>query len=179
MVETQAPWKPELEHLSERMKRFGVPATGTEKVHKHAQLHIYADGLLVPIPDSVGLAPKQAAALHTHDPGGVIHIESSKPFSPTLGDFFAMWGVPFGADQVGDLKNEGGKRVYVLVNGKPVRDPINRSIHDGDSFVVGYGEPDSFPKNPPAPLLRDVQSGKSGACGAKKAGAKKKSCVAN
>jgi hypothetical protein len=179
VVATKAPWKPEFKHLRERMVRLGVPAPGTEKFHHHAQLHIYADGLLVPVPAHIGLAPTSPAGLHTHAPGGVIHIEASKPFSATLGDFFGVWGVPFGREQVGDLKNAGGKRVYVLVDGKPVPDPINYRLREGDNIVVAYGEPGSFPKRPPVTLLRDVQSGKTGGCGAQKKGQKKqKSCVA-
>jgi hypothetical protein len=179
IAETKAPWKPELQHLGERMKRFGVPPPGTEKFHHHAQLHIYSDGLLVPVPSHIGLAPTTAAGLHTHAPGGVIHIEASKPFSPTLGDFFAVWGVPFGPEQVGDLKNKGDKRVHVLVNGKPVRDPINLPIREGDNLVVAYGAAGSFPKTPNVTLLREEQSGKGGTCGARKKGQPKpKSCIA-
>lgn len=179
VVETEAPWKPEYAHLRQRMERFGVPAPGTEKFHHHAQLHVYADGLLIPIPEKIGIGPDATASLHTHEPGGVIHIEASRPFSATLGDFFAIWGVPFGREQIGNLKDEGDKHVYVLANGRPVADPINYAIRDGDNLVVGYGEAGSFPKRPPVTLLREEQSGKSGTCGAQKKGQKKKkSCVA-
>jgi hypothetical protein len=178
IVATKAPWKPRYEHLQQRMTRFGVPAPGTEKFHHHVQLHVYADGLLVSVPAGIGLGPGVAAGLHTHAPGGVIHIESTKPFSPTLGDFFAVWGVPLGPEQVGDLKNNGDKRVYVFANGKPVADPINLPLREGDNLVVGYGTAGSFPKKPPVTLLRDVQSGKVGGCGKQKKGQKKKSCVA-
>jgi hypothetical protein len=178
IVETEPPWKPQYEQLQERMDRFGVPAPGTEKFHHHAQLHVYADGLLVPVPSGIGLGPGVAAGLHTHAPGGVIHIESTKPFTPTLGDFFAVWGVPLGPDQVGNLKNKGDKRVQVVANGKPVADPINLPIHEGDNLVVGYGKPGSFPTKPPVTLLREEQAGTGGGCGAKKKGEKKpKSCI--
>jgi hypothetical protein len=174
--ETEPPWKPENANVRERMKRFGVPPPGTEKFHHHAQLHVYADGLLVPVPDKVGLSGP--AGLHTHAPGGVIHIEATKPFTATLGDFFAIWGVPFGPEQVGNFKNDGDKRVYVLANGKPVADPINYAMREGDNIVVGYGKAGSFPKTPDVSLLRDEQAGKGGSCGAQKKGEKKKkSCI--
>jgi hypothetical protein len=179
IVASAPPWKPQYAHMRERMQRFSVPPPGTEKFHHHAQLHVYQDGLLVPVPTHIGLAPTGPAGLHTHAPGGVIHIESTKPFTPTLGAFFAIWGVPLGRDQVGSLKNDGAKRVYVFANGKPVSDPIGYRIHEGDNLVVAYGAANSFPKRPNVTLLRDVQSGKSGACGATKKGQKKKkSCVA-
>src|ERR687885_198428 len=72
-----------------------ISGPGNVKYHHHAQLHVYNDGLLVPVPTHIGLGPGGPAALHTHAPGGVIHIEASRPFKPTLGAFFAIWGVPF------------------------------------------------------------------------------------
>jgi hypothetical protein len=177
IVETAPPWKPSTEKLEERMARFGVPAPGTEKYHHHAQLHVYNDGLLVPVPTHIGLAPV-AAGLHTHAPGGVIHIEATKPFKATLGDFFAIWGVAFGPEQLGNLKNDGDMRVHVLANGKPVADPIDYVIREGDNLVVAYGKPDSFPKKPDVGLLRDEQAGIGGGCGERQEGEKKpKSCV--
>lgn len=174
---TDSPWKPETAQLAERMKLFGVPPPGTEKYHHHAQLHVYDDGLLVPVPTHIGIG-STVAGLHTHAPGGVIHIEATKPFQATLGDFFAVWGVPFGPEQVGNLKNDGKERVHVLANGKPVLDPINYVIHEGDNLVVAYGEDGSFPKEPPVTLLREEQAGISGGCGeAKKGEEKPKSCV--
>jgi hypothetical protein len=174
--ETEPPWKPENTMVRERMQRFGVPPPGTEKFHHHTQIHIYSDGLLVPIPDKIGLAGP--AGLHTHAPGGVIHIEASKPFKATLGDFFAIWGVPFGPDQVGNLKNDGDKRVHVLVNGKPVADAVGYVMREGDNIVVGYGTADSFPKEPPVTLLRAEQRGEGSGCGAKQKGEPKpKSCI--
>ena len=176
---TEPPWKPETEQLAARMKKFGVPPPGTEKYHHHAQLNVYADGLLVPVPTHIGIG-KTVSGLHTHAPGGVIHIEASKPFTATLGDFSAMWGVPFGPKQVGNLTNEGKNRVQALANGKPVDDPIDYVIREGDNIVVGYGKPGSFPKEPDTTLLRKEQSGESGGCGERKKGEKKKkkSCVA-
>jgi hypothetical protein len=130
------------------------------------------------VPALVGIGPNGAAGLHTHIPGGVIHIESTKPFKPTLGDFFGIWGVAFGRDQVGNLKNEGKKRVYVLANGKPVADPIDYVMREGDNLVVAYGEPGSFPKKPDVTLLRDEQAGRGSGCSAQKKGQKKKkSCI--
>jgi hypothetical protein len=175
---TAPPWKPSYDHLAERMKRFGVPPPGTEKYHHHAQLHVYNDGLLVSVPTHIGLAPGVAAGLHTHAPGGVIHIEASKPFKPTLGSFFAVWGVPFGPKQVGNLKDEGDEHVYVLANGKPVADPIHYVIKEGDNIVVAHGKAGSFPKTPPVTLLRLEQQGKGSGCGAQKGKKKQKSCTA-
>jgi hypothetical protein len=178
IVATPPPWKPQTVALAERMRRFDVPPPGTEKFHHHAQLHVYNDGLLVPVPTHIGFGTT-VAGLHTHAPGGVIHIESTKPFKPTLGAFFGIWGVAFGADQLGNLRNDGAMKVHVLVNGKPISDPIHHVIREGENIVVAYGEDGSFPATPDTKLLRDEQSGKSGGCGETKKGEKKrKSCTA-
>ena len=177
-VDIGPPWRPVYAHLRARMAHSGVPVPGTEKFHHHAQLHVYDRGLSIPIPGKIGIAPGQAAGLHTHDPGGVIHIEASRPFPATLGDFFAIWDVTFSADQLGSLQNRGSDRLHVLANGKPVRDPVGYRIREGDNLVVAFGRAGSFPKKPPTRLLRAEQSGRAGTCGANKKGEKRKSCVA-
>jgi hypothetical protein len=178
VTETPPPWKPEYAHLQERMKMLGVPPPGNEKFHHHAQLHIYNDGLLIPVSTHIGLG-KTSAGLHTHDATGVIHIESTKPFKATLGDFFTIWGVPFGTEQVGNLHASGKNKVFTYVNGKPVADPIHYVMKDGDNIVVAYGTAGSFPKTPDTTALKREQQG-LGVCGKnQKKGGKTKSCVSN
>lgn len=178
VTETPPPWKPEYAHLRERMRALGVPPPGSEKYHHHVQLHIYNSGLLIPVASHVGLG-STSSGLHTHDATGVIHIETSKPFRATLGDFFTIWGVPFGTEQVGDLHASGDKKVFTYVNGKQVADPIHYALKEGDNIVVAYGTAGSFPKTPDTTALKKVQKGQGGACGEVKGkGQKKKSCVA-
>ncbi|MDQ2934892.1 MAG: hypothetical protein M3R49_07895 [Chloroflexota bacterium] len=98
--------------------------------HTHAHVDVFVDGQRVPIPAGIGIdiaAPKGIEAtktldgtgmdyqvsicnapclseLHTHDPDGVVHTESSKanqdPY--TLGQFFAEWGIRLDDSCVGD-----------------------------------------------------------------------------
>ena len=87
--------------LAQRIRLLGLPPVGSEKFHQHALLHIYVDGLLVPLASGIGLDNKRKvfSSLHTHavprtpSSPNVIHMESDKPFKATLGDFFAIWGV--------------------------------------------------------------------------------------
>jgi hypothetical protein len=96
----------------------GIQCNGMEQVayHVHTHLTVYVDGQLRPIPGGVGVVtpvPQQTADgpfysattcyywLHTHAQDGIIHIESPTKATYTLGQFFAIWGQPITASQVG------------------------------------------------------------------------------
>jgi len=107
---SQAPWQPEYAHLAERLNLIGIPAGGKEKFHIHAQLRIYVDGLLKPLPADIGVKAAKGieSSMHTHDRSGIIHMEAPHPYNYTLGEFFSVWGVKLGPAQVGGLKGYGG-----------------------------------------------------------------------
>ena len=161
---SQPPWHPEYEHLAQRIRETGIPAGGQEKFHIHALLHIYVEGLLVPLPADIGLdsAKHLESSLHTHDGTGIIHMEAPHPYNFTLGDFFAVWGVKLGPAQVGGLKGYGGDKLHFYLNGQPLANPAAHVLHNGDSIVIGYGKPNSFPHAPSTFLLKEVEEGKGG-----------------
>jgi hypothetical protein len=178
---TQPPWPPEYAHLRERIKQLGLPPVGNEKFHIHALLHIYVNGLLVPIPAGIGIDAKQhiETSLHTHDHTGIIHMETIHPFNFTLGDFFAVWGVKLGPAQLGALKGYGGDKLHFYLNGKPLANPAAHVMHNGDSIVIGYGKDSSFPHSPSTFLLEEVEQGKGGlGCSSVPGTKKSKSCLA-
>jgi hypothetical protein len=177
---SQPPWAPEYNHLAERLHTLGLPPGGSEKVHHHALLHIYIDGLLSPVGANVGLnsAKHLESSLHTHDHTGVIHMESAYPYNYTLGDFFSVWGVKLGPEQVGGLKGYGGNHLHFFLNGKPLLNPAAHVLHDNDNISIGYGPLNSFPHTPGTIALKQVE-GKGGAplsCSKAAAGQKAKSC---
>lgn len=159
----QGPWRPEYTHLAERLKLLGLPPGGKETFHHHALLHIYYEGLLVPVEANIGLNPakKLESSLHTHDRTGVIHMEVPAPYPYTLGDFFSVWGVKFGPGQLGGLKGYGGDKLHFYLNGKPLANPAAYRLRDNDSIVIGYGAPSSFPHAPSTFALKEVE-GKGG-----------------
>jgi hypothetical protein len=175
---TAPPWQPEYAHLAQRIKQLGLPPVGKEKVHHHALIHIYNDGLLVPIAPNIGIHKPAYSSIHTHDQTGVIHMESDVPHKFTLGDFFAIWGVRFGNASLGTFVNNGDKKVLVYVNGKPVSDPVHYVMRDQDNIVVGYGTPGSFPHNPSKKALELVNKKGGGNCALTPKGEKRKSCIA-
>ncbi len=162
----EPPWKPEYDNLKKRIEILDQPPVGKEEFHRHALLRIYNDGILVPVPPNVGWLPqaKVYSSLHTHEPNGIIHMESIRPHKYTLGDFFFIWGVSFGKESLGSLRNEGDKELNVYVNGERVADPPNYVLQEGDNISIGYGADDSFPHEPDDTALQNVDKGQ-GSCG--------------
>jgi hypothetical protein len=85
--------------------------------HVHTHLTIYVNGQARVIPYGIGIPGFQAEQtssgpfvatgscfywLHAHANDGIIHVESpSSTMQFTLGDFFAIWGIPLSSTQVG------------------------------------------------------------------------------
>ncbi|MBA3807772.1 MAG: hypothetical protein H0X28_05190 [Solirubrobacterales bacterium] len=179
---SRPPWGPEYNHLAERLHALGLPPGGSEKVHHHALLHIYVNGLLSPVAANVGLDPAKhlESSLHTHDHTGVIHMESAYPYNFTLGDLFSVWGVKLGPAQVGALHGVGGDHLHFFLNGKTLANPAAHVLHDNDNISIGYGPLDSFPHKPGTIALKEVE-GKGGAalsCAKASKGHKTRSCFA-
>ncbi len=177
---TQPPWPPAYAGLTARIRRLHLPTGSTDKFHIHAELNIYNQGLLVTIPADVGIDRRHhiETTIHTHDFSGIIHMEAPHPFRYTLGDFFAIWGVRFGAGTLGGLEDSGSDRVWVYVNGKLISDPARHVLANGDNISIGYGKPSSFPHQPSTRILKEVEAGKGGFSCSGGPTKKQKSCTA-
>jgi hypothetical protein len=178
---SKPPWAPEYKHLRERLKQIAIPPGGKETFHIHAMLHIYVNGLLVPVASHIGLDPAMhlESSLHTHDHTGVIHMEAPHRFRFTLGDFFAVWGVKLGPAQVGGLTGLGGDHLHFYINGKRLRDPAAYVMRNGDNIVIGYGPDSSFPHTPSTFILKEVERGVGGfGCSSTHRKGHRHSCVA-
>jgi hypothetical protein len=178
---SQPPWPAEYSHLGERLRRLGLPPGGSEVFHHHALLHIYVNGLLVPLAANIGLEPAKhlESSLHTHDHTGIIHMEAAHPYNFTLGDFFSVWGVKLGPTQLGGLTGYGGDHLHFYLNGRPLVNPAAYVMQNRDSIVIGYGPEGSFPHTPSTLLLKEVE-GKGGAalsCSSAAPGKKATSCL--
>jgi hypothetical protein len=153
---TKPPWPPEYAHLQQRLKALNLPPVGNESYHIHALLHVYVNGKPVTVPANIGLYRAKGifSSIHTHDTSGVIHMEAARRYPFTLGDFFIVWGVRFSSTQLGAYTNSAHKRVWVYVNGKPIRYPNSYVMKAHNNIVVAYGKGGSFPKRPSAAALR-------------------------
>ena len=179
---TKPPWAPNYDQLARRARLLGIPEPASEKFHIHEQLHIYQDGLLIPVATLIGLDLKRkvAVGLHTHeDTPGVIHMEADKPFKATLGDLFAIWGVKFGSGWLGGLHASGDDKLRTFVNGREITDPAAYVLKKNDNIVIAFGSSDDFPRRPDTTELQKAngQKGGSSCTSTGKNGKRPKSCV--
>lgn len=102
--------------------------------HIHAGLRIFFQGLPVVVPAGIGLDRQgvPVSPVHTHRDRGVIHVENPEPRDFTLGQFFALWGVPLG-------------QAIVYADAAPVSDPSRLVFVDHQQIVVIFGSPPTAP----------------------------------
>jgi len=111
------------------------------EAHYHPTLTISIDSRTQTVPPGIGIDPRedpmQMASLHTHEEPGVIHAEGIE--SATLGQFFAVWGVPFGPERLGARRGP----VRMWVDGRRSRAFGDLRLRDGQRIVlaVGRGNP--------------------------------------
>ena len=150
-----APWSANTAGLAERLRAIGVPPLspleGTA-VHIHQHLDLYVHGRKVTVPAGIGIDPAVGfAPLHTHDPSGVLHVESPTVRTYTLGQFFAVWGVRFTPSCLGGSCAGGGGRLRVFVDGKPVRgDPTALTLEPHQEIVIAFGTTAQLPSPVPS-----------------------------
>ena len=134
----------------------GLPILGAEElaVHYHAHLDIVADGTKVTVPAGIGFVIKNGretgiTVIHTHDPSGVIHIESATDVPYTLGQLFTEWGVALSATQMGGLHADSTHMFAVYVNGRRFTgDPATLQLKKHLEIALWYGPSTDTPKVP-------------------------------
>ncbi len=95
--------------------------------HWHTQLNIFSGATKFAIPASIGRSAFCLEPVHTHDSTGLIHIESDVNRLYSIGDFFAVWGKPFGSPS------------QMLVNGTAIPTPSPTVIlYDQESIELHY-----------------------------------------
>lgn len=122
----------------------GIPCDFNEgsAYHVHAHLAIVVRGQSHTPPASVGIHPEHLCLywLHTHDASGIIHIEAPHHISPTLGQFFAIWGQPLSRRQIARYSVGQGETVRVYVNHQRYRgtpDGISLGFHTTVTLEIG------------------------------------------
>jgi hypothetical protein len=135
------------QHYAGLKARLGAAVVSTmmdtmsSRAHFHPRLTLLVDGKQLTVPANIGIDPRvdgmQMASLHTHDATGIIHVEGME--RATLGEFFAVWGVPLSADQLGSYRQP----VRMWVDGRRSRAYGNLQLADGQRIIlaVGPGDP--------------------------------------
>jgi hypothetical protein len=154
-----APWPPEVAHLSDRIAKMGLPPLGVEQVdyHIHQNLQVYVHGVLEPVPNGIGaISANELAEIHTHTNSGTIHVEAGATRHYTLGDVFDVWGVLFTPNQLGSYTNDAGDKIRAYVDGKQVTtDPTLIPLRDQEVIVVTYGTASEVPSPVPSVFCYD------------------------
>jgi hypothetical protein len=155
MTVAAAPSGPFSQHyagLTQRRQAAHVPTmmdTMKSGVHFHPLLKIYVNGKQIRMPANIGIDPTQdamqMAGLHTHDTTGTIHVEGVP--RARLSQFFAVWGVPLSARQLGPYRAGTNDAVRMWVDGKASSAFGHLKLADGQHILVSFG-PSTAP--PPA-----------------------------
>lgn len=133
------PWKV-AGRLKDRLEKAGLAGLrGDERliVNFSVSLDVFYEGKPVVVPADLGIdrPNRLASPLHTHADGRIF-VESPEHKDFTLGQFFAIWGVPL-----------DGAAVYV--NGTVVSAPATLVLTEGQHLAVVYGTPPaSIPRAP-------------------------------
>lgn len=145
------PFGPHHSGLQDRMAAAKVPTmmdTMGSSSHFHPHLAVYVDGKQIEVPVNIGIDPSrppmEMAGLHTHDAKGTIHDEGMP--SSTLGQFFAVWGVPLSPTRLGPFEAEGAKVVRMWVDGRPSRAFGRLALEEGQQIVIAYGTAEQVPE---------------------------------
>jgi len=155
LADTPPPW-PIPADAKPYITAAGLPILGAEQlaVHYHAHLDIVADGAKVTVPAGIGFVIKNGretgiTVIHTHDPSGVIHIESATDVPYTLGQLFTEWGVALSATQLGGLHADSTHVFAVYVNGRRFTgDPATLQLKKHLEIALWYGPSTDTPKVP-------------------------------
>jgi hypothetical protein len=139
-----APWNPGLDTLPDRLAPLGLNdlTTEGEVVHIHQHLDIFVDGKKQPVPTNIGVYDGQfLTELHTHDPSGIVHVESPTKRTFDLAQFMGAWGVRFNDSCIGGYCKELTPwRVYLNGN-LYAGDPRALQLKEHQEIAIVIGTP--------------------------------------
>ncbi len=167
---TAAPWGLPRFALSQIAYAGLTPILGALVRHDHIHLDLIVNGHRVTIPAGVGqaqpldrgpcppgpipvgdcttghvyVAQVANSPLHTHSTSGIVHIESDRAGTFTLGEFFDEWGVRLSASCVGGYCQGAGKELRVYVDGRRARNPRAVVLGNREEIAIVFGGPGAF-----------------------------------
>lgn len=101
-------------------------------LHWHSTLVIYVNGEKQEVSPNIGVTGGSMMPMHTHEPNGTVHIESSglvRKDDVVLGRFFKIWGKDI---------NSFGTNLKMTVNGQENTEYENYVMQDKDKIELRY-----------------------------------------
>lgn len=108
-------------------------------MHIHVYLSIYINGEPYYIPANIGISQTCTRPIHTHEAGGMIHVESPVAYPYTLGDFFLVWNQPFNKNQILNYTIDSTHKLTMTINGFPNDEFGKHVLQDGERIEIKYG----------------------------------------
>jgi hypothetical protein len=155
LVQTPPPWALPAD-AKPYIAAAGLSVLSQEQleVHYHAHLDVIANGNQVTVPAGIGFVIDNGRAtgitvLHTHDPSGIVHIESASNEAFNLGQVFTEWGVALNASQFGGLDVDNAHELRAYVNGRRFEgDPATIRLKPHLEIALWYGPSGTSPRIP-------------------------------
>jgi hypothetical protein len=167
---TPAPWGLPADQLGQIAYAGLTPVVGSLIRHDHVHLDLIVNGRKVTVPAGVGLAepvdrgvcppgPRlgdcatghfytalvAVSPIHTHSTSGLIHIESDRPGTFTLGQFFDEWGVRLNSSCLGSYCTGAGRQLRAYVDGKRFHgNPRTLVLTNRQEIALVYGGAGAF-----------------------------------
>jgi len=124
------------ETLSSRQVALQCTTDMATQYHIHPELRIVINGIETPIPPNIGIIPGCMNSIHTHEGGGVIHVEAPVQKDFTVGDIFAVWKKDFSKQKIFDTEVTEATEIVMTVNGERVETYENTLLRDKDKIVI-------------------------------------------
>ncbi len=121
-----------------------LTAEGTV-LHIHQHLDIVVNGQNIAVPAEIGVGTGFISPIHTHDAGGVIHVESPVQKDFKLSQFFDEWGIDFNDNCVATYCRNDSHKLIVAVNGNPISSVRDYVLKAHDEIEVWYGNKSDSP----------------------------------
>lgn len=144
------PWNNGSTTVSLRLSSLGLNRLSQEQLafHIHQHLDVYVNGKHVTVPQAIGFVKDPTSGkytaiteLHTHNPLGIVHVESAQNLTYVLGQFFGEWGVRLTGKCLGQFKG-GCDNLQWWVNGKKqTGDPAKLALRNHEEIVIAVGKP--------------------------------------
>lgn len=119
--------------LSKSLQKNDPNVIARTGIHWHPQLSIYVNGEKQEVSPNIGIVGgRMMGFMHTHEPDGTIHVESSgivRKDNIRLKEFFKAWGKDI---------NSFGQNVTMTVNGAENTELGDYVIRDGDKIELRY-----------------------------------------